>query len=160
VKGEKLMSELEDLLGKDLFNAVRLKMGNLGLIIDNGMLIPKHRFDCINISLKEHKEKVRTLSEKIEELKRENSELKKYKEENISENDELIIYRELSKFKLKNITSVRSLININGLHGDELKAYVIKQVKKLKKTDSYLFYDENQKFILVPCGRIKKTEKK
>jgi len=160
VKGEKLMSELEDLLGKDLFNAVRLKMGNLGLIIDNGMLIPKHRFDCINISLKEHKEKVITLSEKNEELKRENSELKKYKEKYISENDELLIYRELSEFKLKNITSVRSLININGLHGDELKAYVIKQVKKLKKTDSYLFYDENQKFILVPCGRIKKTEKK
>ena len=154
------MSELEDLLGKDLFNAVRLKMGNLGLIIDNGMLIPKHRFDCINISLKEHKEKVITLSEKNEELKRENSELKKYKEKYISENDELLIYRELSEFKLKNITSVRSLININGLHGDELKAYVIKQVKKLKKTDSYLFYDENQKFILVPCGRIKKTEKK
>lgn len=61
--------ELENLLGKDLLAQVRQKLGNAKLLVDDGKLIPKHRFDCINISLKEHKERVRELTAVGEELK-------------------------------------------------------------------------------------------
>ena len=52
------MDELVKLLGNELYSQVKSKIGERGLIIDTGMLIPKHRFDCVNISLKEHKQTV------------------------------------------------------------------------------------------------------
>ena len=154
------MNELENLLGKELYEAVQKKIGNKGLLIDNGMLIPKHRFDCINISLKEHKEKVFSLQEENKKLAEENTILKEKIERYAFQNDELEVYRELSRYKLKNLEAVRSLLKIEGLHGNELKGAIRRQMSRLKKTDAYLFCEEEQAFILVPYSSIHKAEKK
>ena len=64
------MDELVKLLGNELYSQVKSKIGERGLIIDTGMLIPKHRFDCVNISLKEHKQTVISQKQRIAELER------------------------------------------------------------------------------------------
>ena len=65
------MDELEKLLGLELFTRLKQKLGEIKLLIDDGKLIPKHRFDCINLSLKDHKEQVKELREKNATLENE-----------------------------------------------------------------------------------------
>ncbi len=154
------MNELENLLGKELYETVQTKIGNKGLLIDDGMLIPKHRFDCINISLKEHKEKLFSLREENEKLAEENAALKEKIGNDAARRDELTVYRELGRYRLKNLEAVRSLLKTEGLHGNELRGAIRRQMSRLKKTDAYLFCDEAQAFVLVPYSSIHKAEKK
>lgn len=152
------MNTVEEILGKDLYDKVREKLGNdRGLIIDDGMLIPKHRFDCINVSLREHKQLVQKLREEnqrllvlikdLENLKEENRELKR--EKRITE---LII-----SAKPKNFNAVRSNIEAGESTGKKLDTLIKRRISELKKTDPYLFYGE-QKFRLVPVDEPAETE--
>ena len=42
------MEEIKQLLGDELFNSVTEKLGDKKLLIDDGKMIPKSRFDEVN----------------------------------------------------------------------------------------------------------------
>ena len=153
------MSMVKELLGEELYGKVRLKLGkDKGLLIDDGMLIPKHRFDCVNISLKEHKQLAAELKERLgvsearlksaEETTRELDKLKK----------EYRILEIILQAKPKNYIAVRANINADAPAGKNPDNAIRKQIAALKKSDPYLFYDEGQLYRLVPAGRAVQTE--
>lgn len=64
------MKEIEELLGSELFNQVKEKIGNHTLIINDGSYIPKKKFDDLNndkkalqTQLEEANKKISTLSQ-------------------------------------------------------------------------------------------------
>lgn len=143
------MNTVKELLGDRLYAEVQKKLGNRGLMIDDGMLIPKHRFDCINISLREHKKLVAELraentdlrgnAERAAELARECAELQR----------ELRIAELTAQAKPKNYVAVRSNIHAGEHTGKRLDASVRKQLTALRKSDPYLFFGERA-YRLVP----------
>lgn len=78
---------------KDCANSMKESKGEQAnlkkTLIDDGKFIPKHRFDCINLSLKEHKELVRELESSQAVFLKQN---KVYKE----------IIKELTVYKTEN----------------------------------------------------------
>lgn len=64
---------------RDCANSVKAnyseQTGNDKTLIDEGKFIPKHRFDCINLSLKEHKAQVIQLKEVNADLNKQNQSL-------------------------------------------------------------------------------------
>lgn len=152
------MHTAEKLLGEELYKKVREKLGNdRGLIIDDGMLIPKHRFDCINVSLREHKKLVSELREENLQLKEKLAELEEKKLENAKIKREMRITELILASKPKNFNAVRSNIDAGKATGRTLDTLVTKKLKQLKKTDPYLFYGE-QTYRLVPVGDPAETE--
>lgn len=151
------MDELKKLLGEQLYAQVKSKIGERGLIIDTGMLIPKHRFDCINVSLKEHKQLVSTQSERIAELERVVGEIPPLKRRCEELEDEVIILNEIGRFGVKNIFTVRPLIKTGARHGEELKKSVDKQMGIIKSEQAYLFND-CETYMLVPVRNARGTE--
>lgn len=144
------MNTVEELLGDDLYKEVQDKLGgNKGLIIDDGMLIPKHRFDCINISLREHKKlaadlrgenaELRQKAERADELERKCAGLER----------ELRIAELIARSKPKNYDAVRSNIQAGEFTGKRLDAVVKRRLTELKKSDPYLFFGERL-YRLVP----------
>ncbi len=64
------MDELKVLLGDELFKQLSEKLGDKKLVFDDGKMIPKYRFDEVNISLKEVKESKENLEKEISKIKR------------------------------------------------------------------------------------------
>lgn len=62
------MQSLNEILGDELLSEVTTRLNGKKIIIDDGMIIPKHRFDCVNVSLRDHKQKVAQLSEENRKL--------------------------------------------------------------------------------------------
>lgn len=147
------MSTVKEILGEELYAQVADKLGDKSLIIDDGKLIPKHRFDCINISLKEHKQLVSELREKAnayDEMKRELDALK----------TELDILNLVMRSRPKNCIAVRANINVGSLTGKKLEREVNKQLTELKKSDPYLFVDDIEcVYKLVPLRDYDLSEK-
>ena len=144
------MNTVKELLGEELYEKVREKLGDdRGLIIDDGMLIPKHRFDCINISLREHKKlaadlrgenaELRQRAERADELERKCAGLER----------ELRIAELIARSKPKNYDAVRSNIQAGEFTGKRLDAVVKRRLTELKKSDPYLFFGERL-YWLVP----------
>lgn len=152
------MEELEKKLGSELYFKVKVKLGDLKLLIDDGKLIPKHRFDCINLSLKDHKEQVQDLRAKIALLENSLKNEKELESKIATLEREIIILTELSKSKAKNIQTILPLLQIDNLFGGELIHGIQKQIRLLKKTDSYLFIDGNELYRIVPYRRKEKME--
>lgn len=61
-------TQLNEILGSELFEQVKTKLGDKKLILDDGKIIPKHRFDEINDALKSQKELVKSYDEKVKNL--------------------------------------------------------------------------------------------
>lgn len=152
------MQELESLLGAQLYGKVLDKLNGTKLLMDNGKMIPKHRFDCINLSLKEHKEQVAALREKTKEM----GELRERvacSEKKIADLEKYItILKTVIKSKAKNPFAVIALLQVEQLFGIELQNALDRQLRLMKKTDSYLFYNGNELYRLVPYTQNKKTE--
>ena len=154
------MDELVKLLGNELYSQVKSKIGERGLIIDTGMLIPKHRFDCVNISLKEHKQTVISQKQRIAELERIAEEFTAVKRRNEQLSDEVIILTEIGKCGVKNILTVRPLINTGERHGAALKKSVCNQLKNIMSAQPYLCGESRVSYMLVPCAAVRNTENK
>ena len=63
------MAELKDLLGEELFNQVTSKLGDKKLVLDEGNLIPKYRFDEVNESKKNLQTLLEQNNKELETLK-------------------------------------------------------------------------------------------
>lgn len=62
------MKEVEELLGKELFDQVKEKLGKSELIINNGTYIPKQKFDDVNEDKKTLQKQLEDANTKIGEL--------------------------------------------------------------------------------------------
>lgn len=65
--------DLKQLLGEELYNQVTSKLGDKKIMVDDGNFIPKARFDKVNDQKKELETQLKTSSETIETLKKNNS---------------------------------------------------------------------------------------
>lgn len=147
------MSTVKEILGEELYAQVADKLDGRNLIVDDGKLIPKHRFDCINISLKEHKMLVAELREKAnayDEVKLKLDDAK----------NELNVLNLIMRSRPKNCIAVRANINVESVTGKKLEREVNKQLAELKATDPYLFIDDTQcVYKLVPVRDCDLSEK-
>ena len=138
------MTTVRELLGEELYAAVADRLGGRSIIVDDGKLIPKHRFDCINISLKEHKQLVSELREKADAYDRTERELQKIR-------TELDVYNIVMRSRPKNCIAVRANIKVGTLTGKKLERAVNKQLDALRASDPYLFIDDTETvYRLVP----------
>lgn len=153
------MDELEKLLGLELFTRLKQKLGDVKLVIDDGKLIPKHRFDCINLSLKDHKEQVKELREKNAALENELKSQKELQEKVKDLEKQILIYSVISKSKARNIQTILPLLHVDDLFGMELVDSLEKQIRSLRRSDSYLFTDGSELYRIVPYSKKEKTEK-
>lgn len=153
------MDELEKLLGPELFTRLKQKLGDVKLLIDDGKLIPKHRFDCINLSLKDHKEQVKKLREKNAALENELKSQKELQEKVKDLEKQILIYSVISKSKARNIQTILPLLHVDDLFGMELVESLEKQIRSLRRSDSYLFTDGSELYRIVPYSKKEKTEK-
>ena len=153
------MDELEKLLGPELFTRLKQKLGDVKLLIDDGKLIPKHRFDCINLSLKDHKEQVKELREKNAALENELKPQKELQEKVKDLEKQVLIYSVISKSKARNIQTILPLLHVDDLFGMELVESLEKQIRSLRRSDSYLFTDGSELYRIVPYSKKEKTEK-
>ena len=153
------MDELEKLLGPELFTRLKQKLGDVKLVIDDGKLIPKHRFDCINLSLKDHKEQVKELREKNAALENELKTQKELQEKVKDLEKQVLIYSVISKSKARNIQTILPLLHVDDLFGMELVDSLEKQIRSLRRSDSYLFTDGSELYRIVPYSKKEKTEK-
>ena len=153
------MDELEKLLGPELFTRLKQKLGDIKLLIDDGKLIPKHRFDCINLSLKDHKEQVKELREKNAALENELKSQKELQEKVKDLEKQVLIYSVISKSKARNIQTILPLLHVDDLFGMELVDSLEKQIRSLRRSDSYLFTDGSELYRIVPYSKKEKTEK-
>ncbi len=153
------MDELEKLLGPELFTRLKQKLGDVKLLIDDGKLIPKHRFDCINLSLKDHKEQVKELREKNAALENELKSQKELQEKVKDLEKQVLIYSVISKSKARNIQTILPLLHVDDLFGMELVDSLEKQIRSLRRSDSYLFTDGSELYRIVPYSKKEKTEK-
>ena len=152
------MNTVKELLGEELYEKVREKLGDdRGLIIDDGMLIPKHRFDCINISLREHKKLVQELREENEKLRSQAARVDKAERERDDLARELTVARLIARAKPRNYDAVRSNIKAGEFTGKRLEAVVKKRLTELKKSDPYLFFGERL-YRLIPVDESAVTE--
>lgn len=152
------MDELEKLLGQELFLRLKQKLGDVKLLIDDGKLIPKHRFDCINLSLKDHKEQVKELRTKNAALENEVKAQKELQERVKDLEKQVLIYSVIAKSKARNIQTILPLLHVENLFGMELVESLQKQIRSLRKTDSYLFTDGSELYRIVPYRKKEKTE--
>ncbi len=113
-------------------------------------MVPKHRFDYINTSLKEYKEKVKKYEILITEFNNQkqylNDELEKVKE---LKKDYLILI-ELCKHRAKNIVAVKALLKLSDITIENGQIIgLFEQIKTIKKNEPYLF-DGEITYILKP----------
>ena len=108
--------------------------------------IPKHRFDCINLCLKETKEALRERTAEVDALR-----------ERVAELDKLLLDAKvetaLALHWAKNLTAVKALIDFNkvALDCNGIVSGLEEQITLLKESQSYLFESrEELAYILVP----------
>ena len=144
------MNELEKLLGDPLYGRVKEKLGDAKLLIDNGNYIPKHRFDCVNISLRDHKEELLRLREENKRLEKLSDSLSACTEKCRELEKKLAVFDVVSESRARNPKAVLALLDTENAKPENLREHLTRQLKKLKKTDPYLFEDTIT-YKLVPC---------
>jgi len=108
------------------------------------LVIPKHRFDCVNLCLKETKELLRGRTAEVELLKDKIAELNK-------ELFESKVETMLAVNGAKNIIAVKALIDFEVLEASGELSALEEQIALLKEQQSYLFESrEESAYVLVP----------
>lgn len=158
------MEKLKDLLGQDLYDQVKEKLGDNKIgIINDGSYLPKEKFNSVNEDLKEIKKQLAERDQQLkdleakaggnEELVKEIEGLKAKNEATINEYEAKIKEKEfnfaleaaLTKSKAKNVRALKALLNLDGAELDE-QGQVIgleDQIKNIKQSDGYLFHEES-----------------
>lgn len=149
--------ELENVLGAELYRQVQARLNGLKLLIDDGKLIPKHRFDCVNLSLKDHKEQVAALRRQLAAEQSYEQALQAARMRIVALEREVTILTEVSKHKPRNMQAVLAVLRLDKLPETGLQKALEKQLRALKKTDSYLFLDGDELYRLVPYRQEAKT---
>ena len=152
------MDKLKELLGEELFNQVKEKLGDTKIMVDDGNFIPKHRFDEVNDErqnlkdmlkerddqLKEIKKQAKDsdeLTTKINDLQEQNKKtVEEYEEKLNSQRFNFAVERELSKAEAKSVKAVKALLDLEKvkMDGDTLIG-LEEQVKQVKESEPYLF---------------------
>ena len=152
------MDKLKELLGEELFNQVKEKLGDTKVMIDDGNFIPKSRFDEVNGErqelknfLKERDDQLKDLKKqakdseeltgKINELQEQNEKtVEEYEDKLKSQRFNFAVERELSKVEAKNVKAVKALIDLEKVKLDgETLIGLDEQVKEIKESEPYLF---------------------
>lgn len=156
--------DLKELLGEELYNKVKDKLGDKKIMVDDGNFIPKARFDEVNEQKNEYKKMVDERDKQLEQLKEKakghdeltakltelEAQNKQTKEEYESKMAELkkntAIDLALAKQKAKNVKAVKALLDMEkvSIDGDNLIG-IEEQLKSLKESDPYLFGDAKPK---------------
>ena len=158
------MDKLKELLGEELYNKVKEKLGDKKIMIDDGNFIPKARFDEVNEQKNEYKKMVDERDKQLESLKEKakghddlTAKLTELEEQNkntkteyeakmaeLKKNTAIDLF--LSNQKAKNVKAVKALLDMEkvSIDGDNLIG-IEEQLKSLKESDPYLFGDAKPK---------------
>lgn len=140
------MEELEKILGLELYQKVMDRLSGKKLILDDGKLIPKHRFDCVNLCLNGTKQE---LKEKI--CLAECAQKSKINLEKLLLDSK--IETALALHMAKNSTAVKALIDFTNLklEQDGSVPGLEEQILQIKENQNYLFESqESLTYVLVP----------
>lgn len=148
------MKSLQELLGDALYQEVTEKLGGVRLVPEDEKMIPKHRFDCVNVMLRDVKEKLARAVAEAEELR---AEAEKWKREALHGRVELA----LSQRRAKNIQAAKALIDFAKLEllPDGRLAGIGEEVARLAKAESFLFENPEQHYVLVPVTEQKRKRR-
>lgn len=157
------MEKFLEMLGTDLANQVKAKIGDAKFFIGEGEFIPKGRFDEVNNQVKDYKSQIAECDKQIdtlsknakgnEDLLKQIEELKATNAKNISDYEAKISAREkdylidsaLSSAKSKNNKAVKSLLDLEKVTVKDGKLEgITEQIEALRKSDSYLFATDQQ----------------
>lgn len=158
------MEQLKELLGEELFEQVKSKLGDKKILIDDKNFIPKSRFDAVNDDknkfkelleerdkqLSELKEKLsdnEELQTKIKELEETNANsIKEYEAKIYKKELDFLIDKTLSTSKSKNNKAVLALFDMDQVKLEEGKLIGFEeQLTKIKEENPYLFGTEGLK---------------
>jgi len=134
--------------------------------VSESLTIPKHRFDCVNLCLKETKQALRDKTAESEEQKNRIAFLEKAL---LDARVETV----LAQFRAKNLPAAKALIDFSvlRLEQDGTVPGLEEQILHIKESQSYLFESqESEAYVLVPVkagdslnksitNYIKRTEK-
>lgn len=156
------MDNLKDLLGEELFNQVKEKLGDTKVMIDDGNFIPKSRFDEVNNQIKDYKQQLeerdnqleelkkqsgdsQELQQKIQELQQQNEQVKTEYEQKLQEQQfDHTLENSLKDAKARNPRAVKALLDTDTLKLDNegnIKG-LDEQLKNLQENEPYLFETE------------------
>lgn len=148
--------DLKQLLGEELYNQVTSKLGDKKIMVDDGNFIPKARFDKVNDQKKELETQLKTSSETIETLKKNNSDNETL-QSTIGEHEKTIEkLRKEAEDKDFNYSLRDALKEAGCIDSKALEVYLTKenlkledgkivgleeQLNSLKESKTYLFKD-------------------
>lgn len=155
---------LKELLGEELYNQVKEKIGDKELIINNGSFVPRERLNEAIEQRDEYKSMLDERNNQLEELKKKaqgNEELQAKIQELQSKNEETIqqyesklaaqkfdfeLEKALRDVGARNPKAVKALLNTDEIKLEDGKLVGLDaQLENLKKTDDYLFGDTGLK---------------
>jgi hypothetical protein len=145
--------DLKELLGEELYNQVIAKGGDTKIdIVSNGNWIPKDKFNALN-------EQLKTANTTITDLKKGNADnetlqtkvgeyetkVKTYEKQIQDMQFNHSLDGALKNANVKNIKAVKALLNLENVKVDgEAIIGLSEQIEALKKSDSYLFGEEQE----------------
>ena len=152
------MDKLKELLGEELFNQVKEKIGDVKIMIDDGNFIPKARFDQVNEEKKELKEMLKERDKQLEDIKKKAKdsedltaqikELQDLNQKTVAEYEEKLakqsfnfaLEQALAKDGANPVKAVKALLDLDKIKqdGETLIGYD-EQIKTLKETYGHLF---------------------
>ncbi|WP_291563704.1 MULTISPECIES: phage scaffolding protein [unclassified Clostridium] len=143
--------DLKEILGEELYNQVIQKVGDNKIdIVSNGNWIPKDKFNALNDQLK-------TANATIGDLKKSNKDNEELQtkvtdyETKVSEYEKQIqdmqfnyaLEGALKGANVRNTKAVKALLNLENVKLDgETLIGINEQIEELKKSDGYLFIEE------------------
>ena len=156
------MEKLKELLGEELFNQVKEKLGDKKVFVDDGNYIPKQRFDEVNNEKKELQQQLKERDSQLEELKKQaqdsqelqnkiselqqtNDEVKNQYEQKMKEQKfNFALEQELMKAQAKNVKAAKALVDTEKISIDDNGNLIgfEEQLKQVKEENDYLFGPE------------------
>lgn len=134
-------------------NAAEIAKERLGLtknprILASEPMIPKHRFDCVNLCLKETKQRLARLSAELGTVKKRTEELE-------TALLHTAVEKSLAVHRAKNIAAAKALIDLSNLKlgHDGAVPGLEEAILGIKESQSYLFEGQDEAYILVPVRR-------
>ncbi|WP_434304177.1 phage scaffolding protein [Clostridium botulinum] len=145
--------DLKELLGEELYNQVIQKVGDNKIdVVNNGNWIPKDKFNTLN-------EQLKTATATITDLKKNNKDngelqtkvtdyetkVKDYEKQIQDMQFNYTLEGALKSANVRNTKAVKALLNLEGikLEGENVLG-LSEQIEALKKSDSYLFAEEQK----------------